>query len=75
MNAGMNNESEVGHMYTDEQIPRDPQRYLDEARRMRSAYLASLLRRAYGYLTGGLTAMAQRLRQSKMPGKGSLVRR
>jgi hypothetical protein len=68
------NESEA-LMYTDEQIHRDLERYLNEARRMRSEYLASLFGTAFGYLTGRLKAMVQRLRQSKMPGKGSFARR
>jgi hypothetical protein len=41
-------------MYTDEQVPRELERYLQQARKMRSEYLAGLVRQGLGALSRAL---------------------
>lgn len=53
-------------MYTDEQVPRELERYLAEARRMRSEYIASLIRNAYAATKRAFRRALRRLQRPKI---------
>lgn len=60
-------------MYTDEQIPRELERYMAQARRMRSEYLAGLFRRGFAALARAVRNMGRTRTVRKPVMKGTAL--
>jgi len=59
-------------MYTDEQIPRDLEHYMRQARKMRSEYLATLLRDAFAAVRRSLRVTVRTRSGKELPAGAAL---
>lgn len=62
-------------MYTVEPLPRELERYVREAHRMRSEYIASLLKKGIAAVYRVLRGRARRRVEREVPVGGSFARR
>jgi hypothetical protein len=62
-------------MYPDDQIPRELEDYGRQARKMRSEYLARLLRKGFDALSRALRRAARRQTRRELSAKGTFAQR
>jgi hypothetical protein len=62
-------------MYTDDQIPRELEHYMQRARRMRSQYIAGLLRKGFAALSRAVRKAARRETRAESSAKHTFAER